>query len=48
MSVPTPTQASARIDYEIVKELHADGAVGSYDASVVTKDPDGKVHVNKD
>ena len=23
-------------------------AVGTYDASVVTKDPDGKVHVNKD
>jgi uncharacterized membrane protein len=31
-----------------VKDLHAVGAVGTYDASVVTKDTDGKVHVNKD
>ena len=43
-----PDEASARIDYEVVKDLHADGAVGTYDASVVTKDPDGKVHVDKD
>ena len=41
-------EASARADYDIVKDLHAGGAVGTYDASVVTKDPDGKVHVNKD
>ena len=39
---------SARDDYEIVKDLHAVGAVGTYDASVVTKDDSGKVHVNKD
>ena len=32
----------------IVKDLHAVGAVGTYDASVVTKDDSGKVHVNKD
>ena len=38
----------ARDDYEIVKDLHAAGAVGTYDASVVTKDDNGKVHVNKD
>src|SRR5271165_2733152 len=30
------------------KDLHAAGAVGTYDASVVTKDDKGKVHVNKD
>ena len=47
-SVPIPTSSSARDDYEIVKDLHAAGAVGTYDASVVTKDDDGKVHVNKD
>ena len=41
-------EASARADYEIVKDLHAVGAVGTYDAAVVTKDADGKVHVNKD
>ncbi|MFD3537666.1 DUF1269 domain-containing protein [Streptomyces sp. NPDC058664] len=43
-----PSEAAARADYEIVKDLHALGAVGTYDASVVTKDEAGKVHVNKD
>ena len=43
-----PSEASAHADYDIVKDLHAGGAVGTYDASVVTKDSDGKVHVNKD
>jgi uncharacterized membrane protein len=43
-----PSEAAARDDYEIVKDLHALGAVGTYDASVVTKDGKGKVHVNKD
>ena len=43
-----PSEMSARDDYEIVKDLHAAGAVGTYDASVVTKDQKGKVHVNKD
>ena len=41
-------EMAARSDYEIVKDLHAAGAVGTYDASVVTKDENGKVHVNKD
>jgi uncharacterized membrane protein len=40
-------EAQARDDYQIVKDLHSIGAVGTYDAAVVTKD-DGKVHVNKD
>jgi len=43
-----PDEASARADYEVVKDLHALGAVGTYDAAVVTKDADGKVHVDKD
>ena len=43
-----PTEVAARDDYDVVKDLHAAGAVGTYDASVVTKDPDGKVHVDKD
>ena len=43
-----PDEASARADYDIVKELHEAGAVGTYDASVVTKDEKGKVHVDKD
>jgi uncharacterized membrane protein len=42
-----PSEAAARDDYGIVKDLHAAGAVGTYDASVVTKDASGKVHVNK-
>ena len=41
-------EAAARNDYQIVKDLHSAGAVGTYDAAVVTKDNDGKVHVNKD
>ena len=43
-----PSEIVARDDYEIVKDLHAAGAVGTYDASVITKDESGKVHVNKD
>jgi uncharacterized membrane protein len=43
-----PSEAAAQGDYEAVKDLHALGAVGSYDAAVITKDDGGKVHVNKD
>jgi uncharacterized membrane protein len=43
-----PDEAKARDDYQIVKDLHKVGAVGTYDASVVTKDYKGKVHVSKD
>jgi uncharacterized membrane protein len=43
-----PNEAAARADYDLVKDLHALGAVGSYDAAVVRKDGSGKVHVNKD
>jgi uncharacterized membrane protein len=43
-----PDEAQARDDYKIVKNLHSMGAVGTYDASIVTKDNRGKVHVNKD
>jgi uncharacterized membrane protein len=42
-----PGEAQARDDYQTIKDLHSLGAVGTYDAAVVTKD-DGKVHVNKD
>src|SRR5258708_9879702 len=37
----------ARQDYEAVRELHRQGVIGTYDAAVVEKDPDGKVHVHK-
>ena len=43
-----PDEAAAREDYQVVKELHAHGLVGAYDAAVVTKDAKGKVHENKD
>ena len=43
-----PSKGAARADYDIVKDLHAAGAVGTYDAAVVTKDIAGYVHVNKD
>src|SRR5271155_971893 len=43
-----PNEGAARADYEGVKDLHALGAVGSYDAAVIHKDAAGKVHVNKD
>ena len=43
-----PSEAAARDDYDVVKNLHAGGAVGTYDAAVVTRDDVGKVHVNKD
>jgi uncharacterized membrane protein len=43
-----PDEAQARDDYQVVKDLHSAGAVGTYDAAVVTKDDKGKVHVNKD
>ncbi|HUA43111.1 MAG TPA: DUF1269 domain-containing protein [Streptosporangiaceae bacterium] len=43
-----PNEAEAREDYQVVKDLHAQGLVGSYDAAVVTKDSQGKVHENKD
>lgn len=42
-----PDEERARGDYQIVKDLHSAGAVGTYDAAVVTKD-DGRVHVSKD
>lgn len=41
-------EAAAQADYDVVKALHMVDAVGSFDAAVVTKDADGKVHVAKD
>jgi uncharacterized membrane protein len=34
-------------DYDTLIELHAEKLVGTYDAAVISKDADGKVHVNK-
>jgi uncharacterized membrane protein len=43
-----PDEAAARADYDVIKDLHKAGAIGTYDAAVVTKDQAGRVHVNKD
>jgi uncharacterized membrane protein len=43
-----PDEAAAQDDYQVVKNAHARGLVGSYDAAIVTKDASGKVHENKD
>ena len=32
------SEVDARADYDVVKDLHALGAVGTYDAAVVPKD----------
>jgi uncharacterized membrane protein len=37
----------AQQDYNAVKELHRQGVIGTYDAAIVEKDADGKVHVHK-
>jgi uncharacterized membrane protein len=37
---------SAQADYELVKQLHSDGVIGTYDAAVVNKDEQGKVHIH--
>jgi uncharacterized membrane protein len=38
---------AAEEDYNAVKQLHKDKMIGSYDAAVVTKTPDGKVKMSK-
>jgi len=43
-----PDERAARDDYRVVREAHARGLVGSYDAAVITKDRNGKIHENKD
>ena len=43
-----PSEVQAREDYDGIKQAHAAGLIGSYDAAVVTKDMSGKVHENKD
>ncbi len=39
--------AGAEADYDTLLELHAAKLVGTYDVALVTKDADGKVHVEK-
>ena len=41
-------EADAQADYDVVKELYHAKAIGNFDAAVIRKAADGKVHVNKD
>ena len=43
-----PDELAAQADYQAVKDLHAAGLIGSYDAAIVTRDAKGKIHENKD
>src|SRR5262249_914665 len=43
-----PDERAARDDYQVVKDAHALGLVGSYDAAVLTRELRGKIHENKD
>lgn len=40
-------EVDAEADLEAVRELHADGLVGTYDAAVVRRDENGGVHVRR-
>jgi len=43
-----PDEAAAREDYQVVKDAHATGLAGSYDAAAVIMDASSMVHENKD
>ena len=40
-------EGGAEADYDMLLELHAEKLVGTYDVALVTKDDEGKVHVEK-
>jgi uncharacterized membrane protein len=42
-----PSTDDAWADYDVLVELHAEKLIGTYDAAVIDKDSDGKVHVHK-
>jgi uncharacterized membrane protein len=42
-----PSTDDAWADYDALLELHAEKLVGTYDAAVIDKDANGKVHVHK-
>jgi uncharacterized membrane protein len=42
-----PDTESAEADYDLLKDLHSSGAVGTYDAAVIDKTAKSKVHVHK-
>jgi len=42
-----PNADAAEADYESVWKLHHTGNLGAYDAAVVTRDTEGKIHIHK-
>ena len=42
-----PNKDSAEADYEAIWKLHHTGRVGTYDAALVTRDDNGKIHIHK-
>jgi uncharacterized membrane protein len=42
-----PDTATAESDLDVVRELHADKVIGTYDAAVATKEADGTVQVHR-
>jgi uncharacterized membrane protein len=42
-----PDREAAYADYDGLLELHAEKLIGTYDVALVTKDAEGKVHVEK-
>ncbi len=42
------TAEAARLDSDLVEGFHAAGAIGTFDAAIVTKDGTGRVHIDKD
>ena len=39
--------ATAESDLEVVRELHSSKVIGTYDAAVASKEPDGTVKVHR-
>src|SRR5277367_408885 len=42
------SESAALAAHKVIKDVHFERSVGTYDTAVVTKDEDGKVHVHKD
>lgn len=42
-----PDKATADSDLDVVRELHSSKVIGTYDAAVATKEPDGSVQVHR-
>lgn len=40
-------ESSAHEDFELLKELNKEGWVGTYDAGIVSKNPEGKISINR-